>query len=577
MRMLTIVFLFTAVTAREAHRGETKTTPVKKVLQMMADMKAKAIHEKNEEEVGFAKFSTFCEDTDKSKTKAIADGKAMEEQLTADIMKAEADAKVLGEEIAKLDGSISLAEEDKKKTSEIRAKEHADYENTHAEYVENIDDLQVAGGKLKTMMNHAPGAAASLIQTMASKISNKKTKSTLLSFLAESQSSERMLAQDVGLDVTAPEAAVYEGQSGGIIDMIESLQAKLEDEKETLEKEEASAMHASNMMLQSLTDKIEGDLATRNSKVSQKKGKEQAAATAKGELAETQATLAEDTKYLEDLKELYETKKSDYAARQELRQGELEALDKAIEIIAGGAVSGAADTHLPSFVQKGTSLAQLRSATQDPSQATVAQFLQSQGQRVNSKLLAALAIRARQDPFGKVKKMIKDMVIKLTEEATEEAEHKGFCDTELTTNKQTRDAKTTSVEELTAEIEMLTAEVQKLTAENKDLSDDIAEIDKAVAEATAQRTEEKEKNAATIADAQGAIAAVTQATQVLKDFYAKAAGATALAQVQAGGVADDMPEPFDKPFTGMGGEGVLSMLEVCQSDFARLEADTTSD
>merc|ERR1719158_2763237 len=156
-------------------------------------------------------------------------------------------------------------------------------------------------------------------------------------------------------------------------------------------------------MLQSLTDKIEQDMQTRSSKVSQKKAKEEQAAEAKGELAQTQNTLAEDTKYLEDLKQLYETKKADYASRQELRQGELEALDKAIEIIAGGAVSGAADTHLPSFVQKGTSLAQLRSATQDPSQATVAQFLQSQGQRVNSKLLAALAIRARQDPFGKVK------------------------------------------------------------------------------------------------------------------------------------------------------------------------------
>jgi len=376
----------------------------------------------------------------------------------------------------------------------------------------------------------------------------------------------------------------------------------LEDEKETLEKEEASAMHASNMMLQSLTDKIEGDLATRNSKVSQKKGKEQAAATAKGELAETQATLAEDTKYLEDLKELYETKKSDYAARQELRQGELEALDKAIEIIAGGAVSGAADTHLPSFVQKGTSLAQLRSATQDPSQATVAQFLQSQGQRVNSKLLAALAIRARQDPFGKVKKMIKDMIIKLTEEATEEAEHKGFCDTELTTNKQTRDAKTTSVQELTAEIESLTAEVAKLTSENEDLAAQIADIDKAVAEATETRNAEKAKNAQTIADAVAAKAAVEQAMSVLKTFYDKASTATALSQgpinyderaigilsraslLQTGtktkgkqSPADEAPETFDKPFTGMGGEGgILGMLEVILSDFERLEEETST-
>merc|ERR1719313_2749118 len=137
---------------------------------MMADMKTKAIHEKQAEEVNFAKFSTFCENTDKSKAKAIEEGKAMEEQLTADIMKAEADAKVLGEDIAKLDGSIALAEEDKATAKTMREKEHA-------EYVENIDDLQVGLSKLKTMMTHAPGAAASLIQTMASKISSKHVKS----------------------------------------------------------------------------------------------------------------------------------------------------------------------------------------------------------------------------------------------------------------------------------------------------------------------------------------------------------------------------------------------------------------
>jgi hypothetical protein len=128
MRMLTIVFFFSAVAAREMHQHQTQVTPVQKVLQMMSDMKNKAIHEKNDEQVNFAKFSTFCENTDKSKTKAIADGKAMEEQLTADIMKAESDAKVLGEEIAALDGEISLSEEDKSKATTLREEEHADYE-----------------------------------------------------------------------------------------------------------------------------------------------------------------------------------------------------------------------------------------------------------------------------------------------------------------------------------------------------------------------------------------------------------------------------------------------------------------
>ena len=41
----------------------------------------------------------------------------------------------------------------------------------------------------------------------------------------------------------------------------------------------------------------------------------------------------------------------------------------------------------------------------------------------------------------------------LMEEANEEAEHKGWCDTELPTNEQTRKEKTNVVESLHAEID----------------------------------------------------------------------------------------------------------------------------
>merc|ERR1719428_2146257 len=97
--------------------------------------------------------------------------------------------------------------------------------------------------------------------------------------------------------------------------------------------------------------------------------------------------------------------------------------------------------------------------------------------------------------------MIQDMVSKLMEEANEEAEHKGFCDTEMGTNKNTRDTKSSEVDELTAQIEELTADIAKLSEEAAELSDAIAALDAAVAKATVQRTAEKEKNTATIADA----------------------------------------------------------------------------
>merc|ERR1719393_110719 len=92
-----------------------------------------------------------------------------------------------------------------------------------------------------------------------------------------------------------------------------------------------------------------------------------------------------------------------------------------------------------------------------------------------------------------------------------------------------------------------------------------------MAKATEIRQAEKAKNEETIKDAQEAQTAVAQALTVLKEFYAKAAEATALLQQQP-----EAPEIFDKPYTGMQGAsgGVIGMLEVIESDFARLESET---
>merc|ERR1719482_216078 len=117
--------------------------------------------------------------------------------------------------------------------------------------------------------------------------------------------------------------------------------------------------------------------------------------------------------------------------------------------------------------------------------------------------------------------MITDMVKKLMEEANEEADHKAFCDAEMSTNKQTRDLKTTTIAELKASIEELTADAAKTSKEIADLGDQIAAIDAAVAKATEDRMEEKAKNTKVLEDTANAKAAVESALGVLKKFYDK--------------------------------------------------------
>merc|ERR1719375_1096378 len=165
--------------------------------------------------------------------------------------------------------------------------------------------------------------------------------------------------------------------------------------------------------------------------------------------------------------------------------------------------------------------------------------------------------------------MIKDLIVKLMEEANGEAEQKGWCDDELATNEQTRREKTEAVETLHAEIDELEASIAKLTDDIADLQQAVADLDAAVAKATEIREAEKAKNAVTIKDAKEAQVAVAAALKTLKDFYEKAGQATSFVQA---------PEIFDEPYKGMQSEsgGVVGMIEVIASDFARLEAETTS-
>merc|ERR1719482_246035 len=347
------------------------------------------------------------------------------------------------------------------------------------------------------------------------------------------------------LAVSAPEAASYEFQSGGVVEM-----------------------------LQELVNQIE--MATDESEMKTKKKAERAQdeAEAKGDLATTQSDVATDSKYLKDLVTECDSKAKAYENRQMLRKEELVAVNKAIEIMSSDDVTGSGEKYLPQFVQMKTknkrsmSLLRSQSVSDAPIRKKLVAFLSARSKSMKSKVLSKLLAVATDGPFDKVKKMIKDLIVKLMEEATEETEHKGWCDTEMSSNKQTRGDKADAVSTLTANGEELTAKIAEL-------SDSVAEIDAAVAEATSIRETEKVRNAQTIEDAKVAQVAVAKALTVLQEFYSKAAAATAFTQQDP---ASDAPATFSKPYTGMGGSntGVIGMLEVIQGDFARLESETTT-
>jgi cell division septum initiation protein DivIVA len=534
-------------------------------------MLAKGKEEKHAEQVQFAAFKQFCDDTTTEKKRAIAEAEEKIEILKADIAKYEADAALLTKEIAGHDEDIAVWTGDEKAATKVREIEKADYEALHTDYSESVDALERAIAVLKKQAYDRKQASLAQVANLKRlTLVPAEARKAIDLFLqsAEDQPEE-------GLAVSAPEAEGYEFQSHGIIEMLEKLLDKFIDEKTALEKDEMNTQHAYEMLMQDLKAQIEEAEADRAEKAEIKAKKLQAKADAEGELTDTITTKEADEKYLAELTATCSQKATDFESRQQLRAEELVAIEKAIEIISSEVVSGNAEQYLPTLVQKGkkaTALAQLRSS-HDGAQRKVAEYLQRQARHLNSRVLSALAVRVSDDPFTKVKKLIKDLIVRLMEEANEEAEHKGWCDTELASNEQTRKEKTAAVETLHAEIDELQASIAKLTEEIAELTSAVAELDAAMAKATELRQEEKATNEETIKDSGEAQTAVAQALTVLKEFYEKAGEATALIQGRK-----QAPEIFDSPYKGMAAEGggVVGMLEVIESDFARLEAETTA-
>jgi hypothetical protein len=556
-------------------------SPVQKVVSMLNDMRAKGVQEKQDEQVRFAKYTQFCDDTSAEKKSLIEDANGMIEQLQADIQKAEADAASLARDIAGLDSDIAGWTQDQEEATKQRKDGNADFTVVHKDYAESIDALARALSTLKSQdYDRKQGSALLQKVSVLSRVPTQARR-VIASFLAtDSEVHDPM-------SVSAPQASSYEFQSGGVIDMLQDLHDKFEDELRTAEKEEMQAEHAFKLMMLSLENNIKASTEEREAKAAVKAEREEAAAAATGDLADTTAARDEDTEYLATLTSQCTQKSQDFALRQQLRAEELEAIQKAVEIVSSGDLQGNAEKHLDrerSFVLRGSTVAFA------PMQHRLVAFLQARADKVGSRVLSLVAHKVQGNGsadggFAKVRKMIDSMITRLLEEASEEEDHKGWCDTEMAKNKHTREAKTEDINALTAKSDKLSAAITRLAQEISDLQDAMAAIDKAVAEATEERVAEKAKNKETVEDARDAQTAVAQALAVLKDFYRKAAagaesmklgydGRTRASLLQ--GPAEDSPETFDEPYTGMGDNagGVVGLLEVIGSDFARVEAET---
>jgi len=380
------------------------------------------------------------------------------------------------------------------------------------------------------------------------------------------EKSRSLRGRSADLEPGAPEVAAYESQGGGVLALLEGLLKRFKGELAAVEEDEANQAHEFSLVELHLTNTIEKDTADRDEKATEKGKRAAASAKAKGELGETKKELAADQKLQEEIQATFSAKTATYQQNQKVRQQELEAIAKAIEIISSPAVAQSYSKHINLAQARGVSFLQM---SQAQSKNKALAFLRSRAQVLKSKTLELVASQLAANPsFAKVIDMIEDLLEKLKAEAAAEADHKAWCDEQLKANKLKREKKTAEANKLTAEIEGLTASIQDMGANIERLLEEQRQLTKAMSEATKLREAEHKENTQAIADAGAGVDAVKQALIVLKEFYASQADASFLQRRR------QVPEMAAYKGMQSAKGGVIGMLEVIESDFARLKAET---
>merc|ERR1719355_350449 len=299
---------------------------------------------------------------------------------------------------------------------------------------------------------------------------------------------------------------------------------------------------------------------------------EQAKEEASGKLIETQKSKAADEEYASTLKTECESKASEWEARQKSAAEEMGAIEKAKQILVDGVTA---------FVQVASKTRRWNPNDDDESDEVSAKrdkvvgILKQMSQTHHSFAFAQLASAASSDPFVKIRGLIEDMIAKLLKEAEEEATQKAFCDKEMGASTASKEEKTMTIDKLQTRIDGATSTIAELTEAIKTLESEIAEIDKAQAEATSIRTQEKADYDQASKDFKDSAEAVAKAIEVLKNFYEGA-----LIQVQS---KTTLKSKTHQPELGGAksdiASTIISVLEMSEEDFTTLlaECEATED
>merc|ERR1719499_289425 len=423
----------------------------------------------------FDKFMCYCKTAGGDLEASIKEGTAKIASLEELLKTGKEQMEQLEADLKEHEASRTEAKEAMASATAIREKEAAAFAKFSEDSKTNLAALAKAIPAIES------GMAGAFLQTVAA--------TNLKRYAMERAEMPDETRQEVLAFLSGKEE--YAPQSGQIVGILKQMSDEMAAALKEAEAAEAEAIKAYDALIAAKEKEVETLNAQIEEKLTRKGELGVELAGGVNELEDTEASLAEDKKFLAELETGCATKEAEWAEVCKTRQEELVALAETIKILNDDDALELFKKTLPSaasLLQVVESEQSLRSrallAVQEAAQK--GSPLRAQPQLD----LIALALKGKSQGFEKVIKMIDDMVANLkTEQADDEAK-KEYCDKEFDTSEDKKKELELKVSDSATAIEELEGSIATLTEEIAALGAGIKALDKAVAEATEIRKEE---------------------------------------------------------------------------------------
>lgn len=532
--------------------------PVSRVVALLKDMQADLEKEADADEAVYEKLACWCETNDKGKTKAIADAVARMKDLDAAIQKNAALSQTLQVEIKALNKEIAEDQKSLETATAMREKAQGEFLGSEKEMIESIRALNQAvtvlskqhGGKGAAFLsNQAVVNVYSTARDLMDKyydllqgVITPTERKVLTSFM---QGGDYFDAKPTFSQAYAP-------QSSEIFGILKQMKETFESNLSSEQKEEMAAQETFANLKKAKEAEIKAGQDSVDAKSEQLATADETLAQSKEDLEDTKASWSADKKFLRELKVKCKMTDKEWEERQKIRQSELTAVAKAIELLSS---DEAREQFTKSFNFLQTNQKKER---RDQAVAAISKVV------AKNPKLAALAVSARLDPFPKVKKAIDDMVTELLKQKDDDIKEKKFCTDQFHKNKKSDEEKahtkkrldnkiaalTQTISEQQAAIDTLDAQMKDLNAQRKKASDD--------------RKAENEAFLQEVADQKKSGGLLKGALDILKEVYDGMGGA--LLQKQAPPVGGPAPKNFEAYGKSGASSGIMAMIQQLITD-----------